>query len=113
MIGEDLQKFSESRVMRTIAIGRVPIRNLPKKTRGVLPPSLGPRGSARHIIIVVAFTITLTLFSLRREIQFCDIYTWAIKAILLLTRYNRLGFDSLSMFKEHYLKYGEDNLPHY
>ncbi|GBO35592.1 hypothetical protein AVEN_191415-1 [Araneus ventricosus] len=28
MIGEDLQKFSESRVMRTIAIGRVPIRNL-------------------------------------------------------------------------------------
>ncbi|GBN96627.1 hypothetical protein AVEN_98908-1 [Araneus ventricosus] len=30
MIGEDLQKFSESRVMRTIAIGRVPIRNLPK-----------------------------------------------------------------------------------
>ncbi|GBM54674.1 hypothetical protein AVEN_121549-1 [Araneus ventricosus] len=29
MIGEDLQKFSESRVMRTIAIGRVPIRNLP------------------------------------------------------------------------------------
>ncbi|GBL85613.1 hypothetical protein AVEN_193083-1 [Araneus ventricosus] len=31
MIDEDLQKFSESRVMRTIAIGRVPIRNLPKK----------------------------------------------------------------------------------
>ncbi|GBM64579.1 hypothetical protein AVEN_56552-1 [Araneus ventricosus] len=30
MIGEDLQKFSESRVMRTIAIGRLPIRNLPK-----------------------------------------------------------------------------------
>ncbi|GBL84808.1 hypothetical protein AVEN_93841-1 [Araneus ventricosus] len=30
MIGEDLQKFSGSRVMRTIAIGRVPIRNLPK-----------------------------------------------------------------------------------
>ncbi|GBN06640.1 hypothetical protein AVEN_264552-1 [Araneus ventricosus] len=30
MIGEDLQKFSRSRVMRTIAIGRVPIRNLPK-----------------------------------------------------------------------------------
>ncbi|GBN11442.1 hypothetical protein AVEN_38195-1 [Araneus ventricosus] len=30
MIDEDLQKFSESRVMRTIAIGRVPIRNLPK-----------------------------------------------------------------------------------
>ncbi|GBO43431.1 hypothetical protein AVEN_121068-1 [Araneus ventricosus] len=29
MIDEDLQKFSESRVMRTIAIGRVPIRNLP------------------------------------------------------------------------------------
>ncbi|GBM89671.1 hypothetical protein AVEN_2289-1 [Araneus ventricosus] len=28
MIGEDLQKFSGSRVMRTIAIGRVPIRNL-------------------------------------------------------------------------------------
>ncbi|GBM76882.1 hypothetical protein AVEN_153116-1 [Araneus ventricosus] len=32
MIGEDLQKFSESRVMRTIAIGRDPIRNLPKNT---------------------------------------------------------------------------------
>ncbi|GBN82554.1 hypothetical protein AVEN_145226-1, partial [Araneus ventricosus] len=31
MFGEDLQKFSGSRVMRTIAIGRVPIRNLPKK----------------------------------------------------------------------------------
>ncbi|GBN03444.1 hypothetical protein AVEN_65363-1 [Araneus ventricosus] len=31
MIGEDLQKFSESRVMRTIAIGRVPIRNLPNR----------------------------------------------------------------------------------
>ncbi|GBM89489.1 hypothetical protein AVEN_32544-1 [Araneus ventricosus] len=30
MIDEDLQKFSENRVMRTIAIGRVPIRNLPK-----------------------------------------------------------------------------------
>ena len=30
MIGEDLQKFSGSRVMRTSAIGRVPIRNLPK-----------------------------------------------------------------------------------
>ncbi|GBN52663.1 Tubulointerstitial nephritis antigen-like [Araneus ventricosus] len=30
MISEDLQKFSESRVMRTIAIGRLPIRNLPK-----------------------------------------------------------------------------------
>ncbi|GBN45955.1 hypothetical protein AVEN_201525-1 [Araneus ventricosus] len=30
MIDEDLQKFSESRVMRTIAIGRLPIRNLPK-----------------------------------------------------------------------------------
>ncbi|GBN75229.1 hypothetical protein AVEN_247835-1 [Araneus ventricosus] len=29
MIGEDMEKFSESRVMRTIAIGRVPIRNLP------------------------------------------------------------------------------------
>ena len=33
MIGEDLQKFSGSRVMRTSAIGRVPIRNLPKKKR--------------------------------------------------------------------------------
>ncbi|GBL77569.1 hypothetical protein AVEN_41932-1 [Araneus ventricosus] len=32
MIGEDMQKFSESRVMRTIAIGRVPIRNLPKNS---------------------------------------------------------------------------------
>ncbi|GBM56403.1 hypothetical protein AVEN_89194-1 [Araneus ventricosus] len=31
MIGEDLQKFSESRVMRTIAIGRVLIRNLPNR----------------------------------------------------------------------------------
>ena len=31
MIGEDLQKFSGSRVMRTSAIGRVPIRNLPKR----------------------------------------------------------------------------------
>ncbi|GBN34427.1 hypothetical protein AVEN_82306-1 [Araneus ventricosus] len=31
MIDEDLQKFSESRVTRTIAIGRVPIRNLPKR----------------------------------------------------------------------------------
>ncbi|GBN70847.1 hypothetical protein AVEN_189017-1 [Araneus ventricosus] len=30
MIGEDLQKFSGSRVMRTIAIGRLPIRNPPK-----------------------------------------------------------------------------------
>ncbi|GBN98929.1 hypothetical protein AVEN_80372-1 [Araneus ventricosus] len=30
MIGEDLQKFSGSRVMRTIAIVGVPIRNLPK-----------------------------------------------------------------------------------
>ncbi|GBM53911.1 hypothetical protein AVEN_64834-1 [Araneus ventricosus] len=30
MIGEDLQKFSESRVMRTIAIGILSIRNLPK-----------------------------------------------------------------------------------
>ncbi|GBO08835.1 hypothetical protein AVEN_35967-1 [Araneus ventricosus] len=30
MIDEDLQKFSESRVMRTIAIGKLPIRNLPK-----------------------------------------------------------------------------------
>ncbi|GBN88764.1 hypothetical protein AVEN_258386-1, partial [Araneus ventricosus] len=30
MIGEDLQKFSDSRVMRTIAIGGLPIRNLPK-----------------------------------------------------------------------------------
>ncbi|GBL98408.1 hypothetical protein AVEN_33376-1 [Araneus ventricosus] len=30
MIGEDLQKFSGSRVTRTIAIGRHPIRNLPK-----------------------------------------------------------------------------------
>ncbi|GBM54247.1 hypothetical protein AVEN_208590-1 [Araneus ventricosus] len=29
-MGEDLQKFSGSRVMRTIAIGRLPIRNLPK-----------------------------------------------------------------------------------
>ncbi|GBO18432.1 hypothetical protein AVEN_16383-1 [Araneus ventricosus] len=36
MIGEDMQKFSESRVMRTIAIGRVPIRNLPKRVRTVL-----------------------------------------------------------------------------
>ncbi|GBM09884.1 hypothetical protein AVEN_241210-1 [Araneus ventricosus] len=33
MIGEDLQKFSESRVMKTIAIGRVPIRNLPKNLK--------------------------------------------------------------------------------
>ncbi|GBM26925.1 hypothetical protein AVEN_264770-1 [Araneus ventricosus] len=32
MIDEDLQKFSESRVMRTTAIGRLPIRNLPKST---------------------------------------------------------------------------------
>ncbi|GBN43470.1 hypothetical protein AVEN_251012-1, partial [Araneus ventricosus] len=31
MIGEDLRKFSGSRVMRTIAIGRLPIRNLPIK----------------------------------------------------------------------------------
>ncbi|GBN90083.1 hypothetical protein AVEN_128255-1 [Araneus ventricosus] len=31
MIGEDLQKFSGSRVMRTIAIGRLPLRNLLKK----------------------------------------------------------------------------------
>ncbi|GBM52156.1 hypothetical protein AVEN_265629-1 [Araneus ventricosus] len=31
MIGEDLQKFSGSRVMRTIAIGRLPIRNLPNR----------------------------------------------------------------------------------
>ena len=30
MIGEDLQKFFGSRVMRISAIGRVPIRNLPK-----------------------------------------------------------------------------------
>ena len=29
MIGEDLQKFSGTRVMRTSAIGRIPIRNLP------------------------------------------------------------------------------------
>ncbi|GBN99334.1 hypothetical protein AVEN_271192-1 [Araneus ventricosus] len=29
MIGEDLQKFSGRRVMRTIAIRRLPIRNLP------------------------------------------------------------------------------------
>ncbi|GBN73140.1 hypothetical protein AVEN_34129-1 [Araneus ventricosus] len=29
MIGEDLQKFSGSRVIRTIAIGRVPMMNLP------------------------------------------------------------------------------------
>ncbi|GBO20579.1 hypothetical protein AVEN_111494-1 [Araneus ventricosus] len=36
MIGEDLQKFSGSRVMRTIAIGRVPIRNLPKIKRATL-----------------------------------------------------------------------------
>ena len=30
MIGEDLEKFSGIRVMRNPAIGRVPIRNLPK-----------------------------------------------------------------------------------
>ncbi|GBM78668.1 hypothetical protein AVEN_178190-1 [Araneus ventricosus] len=29
MIGEDMQKFSRSQVTRTIAIRRVPIRNLP------------------------------------------------------------------------------------
>ncbi|GBN68658.1 hypothetical protein AVEN_173827-1 [Araneus ventricosus] len=34
MIDEDLQKFSESRVMRTITIGRLPIRNLPKNVKG-------------------------------------------------------------------------------
>ncbi|GBM70137.1 hypothetical protein AVEN_151594-1 [Araneus ventricosus] len=33
MIDEDLQEFSESHVMRTIAIGRLPISNLPKKRR--------------------------------------------------------------------------------
>ena len=33
MIGEDMQKFSGSRVMRISAIGRVPIRNLPKKRK--------------------------------------------------------------------------------
>ncbi|GBN14823.1 hypothetical protein AVEN_37134-1, partial [Araneus ventricosus] len=32
MIGEDLQKFSESRVMGTIAIGRLPTRNLPNNS---------------------------------------------------------------------------------
>ena len=31
MFGEDLQKFSGSRVMRTFTAGRVPIRNLPIK----------------------------------------------------------------------------------
>ncbi|GBN99423.1 Metabotropic glutamate receptor 5 [Araneus ventricosus] len=31
MIGDDLQKVSGSRVMRTITIGRLPIRNLPNK----------------------------------------------------------------------------------
>ncbi|GBM26112.1 hypothetical protein AVEN_87267-1 [Araneus ventricosus] len=31
MIGEDLQKISGKRVMRTIAIDRVPIRNLPNR----------------------------------------------------------------------------------
>ncbi|GBN10013.1 hypothetical protein AVEN_211181-1 [Araneus ventricosus] len=35
MIGEDLQKFSASRVMRTITIGRVPISNLPKIVRPI------------------------------------------------------------------------------
>ncbi|GBN35212.1 hypothetical protein AVEN_107534-1, partial [Araneus ventricosus] len=30
MIGEDVKKFFGSRVMRTITIGRLPIRNLPK-----------------------------------------------------------------------------------
>ena len=33
MIGEDLQKFSGSRVMSTSAKSRVPIRNLPKITQ--------------------------------------------------------------------------------
>ncbi|GBO16657.1 hypothetical protein AVEN_148795-1 [Araneus ventricosus] len=37
MIDEDLQKFSGSRVMRTIAIGRVPIRNLPNIAIGRVP----------------------------------------------------------------------------
>ncbi|GBO04175.1 hypothetical protein AVEN_138887-1 [Araneus ventricosus] len=40
MIGEDPQKFSESRVMRTIAIGRLPIRNLPKNFNSVFQSEL-------------------------------------------------------------------------
>ncbi|GBN24035.1 hypothetical protein AVEN_242395-1 [Araneus ventricosus] len=46
MIGEDLQKFSESRVRRTIAIGRLPIRNLPKIVFG----SCGGKGVSEIIL---------------------------------------------------------------
>ncbi|GBN00080.1 hypothetical protein AVEN_69854-1, partial [Araneus ventricosus] len=42
MIGDDPQKFSGSRVMRTIAIGRVPVSNLPKKITSLTPSCANP-----------------------------------------------------------------------
>ncbi|GBM26756.1 hypothetical protein AVEN_175907-1 [Araneus ventricosus] len=44
MIGEDIQKFSGSRVMRTIAIGRLPIRNLPKMQFSTISEKLDIHG---------------------------------------------------------------------
>ncbi|GBN54957.1 hypothetical protein AVEN_80118-1 [Araneus ventricosus] len=68
MIGEDLQKFSGSRVMRIITIGRLPIRNLPNIEN---PPFL----VINNTLIVIGFDEmmqqnmkTMTMKGVRREI---------------------------------------------
>ncbi|GBN06748.1 hypothetical protein AVEN_266956-1 [Araneus ventricosus] len=64
VIGEDMQKLSGSRVMRTIAIGRVPIRNLPDINLNNLELSVIPCDASTHTLAAVSL---LPLYSSRTD----------------------------------------------